>query len=83
MNKNEIMGVTPENKSFLNVDSLNEQELAQLCVDTAALHEGEDPQIFWGDSYGERLASSQKYINQIGLDEAKKRFKKGELNFPG
>jgi len=63
-----------------SIDSMDLAQLAQWCVDSAALN-GQNPHMFWGEKYGNVMANSQKYIEEIGLEKAKELAKKGELNF--
>lgn len=67
---------------MFNLKEAASDDLARHCADSAALMEGEDPVHFWGEMYPKVIAGSRSYIEEIGLEEAKARFQRGELNFP-
>lgn len=57
--------------------------VAQHCADSAAILAGDDPVRFWQTpGYAKVLAGSLSYIEEVGIEEAKARFQRGELNFP-
>ncbi len=63
-----------------NFETATAYDLARYSAVTAS--QSEDPHLFWGDSYGQVIKGSEDYINSIGLEEAKRLFKEGKLNFP-
>ena len=63
-----------------NIQKQDAFGLAKIVMDSVALYQGESPEHFWGQGYQAEHEKTIRYIETIGLEEAKKRFIEKRLN---